>query len=181
MRGTRFGIGRLPWTTSESSIRRTTGTGARFAWGHYECIGNDSGGSREAEQPALIVGQDGILRAGWATGARAGLFARGSGGLPTRRRLPTCPTTSAQFPFGGKLREHWPRVPAPPLIEWRPSPARLLPPPRSPPPARSARRRHQAAPARSPDTALPIPEPVRRKGPAARLGRPRSPDRKSVV
>src|ERR1035438_2496971 len=65
MRGTRFGIGRLPWTTSESSIRRTTGTGARFAWGHYECIGNDSGGSREAEQPALIVGQDGILRAGW--------------------------------------------------------------------------------------------------------------------
>jgi hypothetical protein len=25
------------------------------------------------------------------------------GGLPTRRRLPTCPTTSAEFPFVGKL------------------------------------------------------------------------------
>jgi uncharacterized Zn finger protein len=30
---------------------------------------------REAEQPALIVGQDGILRAGWQP-ASAGLFTR---------------------------------------------------------------------------------------------------------
>src|ERR1019366_7264769 len=44
--------------------------------------------SPDAEQPALIVGQDGILRAGWQP-APAGLFTRGSGGLPTRRRLPT--------------------------------------------------------------------------------------------
>src|ERR1017187_8144851 len=56
----------------------------------------------EAEQPALIVGQNGILRAGWQP-APADLFTRGSGGLPTRRRLPTCPTTSAEFPFVGKL------------------------------------------------------------------------------
>src|ERR1035438_10186899 len=29
----------------------------------------------------------------------------GSGGLPTRRRLPTCPTTSAGFPSVGKLSD----------------------------------------------------------------------------
>src|SRR5271157_5871263 len=57
---------------------------------------------REAKQPELVVGQDGILRAGCQP-APAGLFTRGSGGLPTRRRLPTCPTTSAEFPLVGKL------------------------------------------------------------------------------
>src|ERR1035441_7798516 len=31
-----------------------------------------------------------------------GLFTRGSGGFPTRRRFPTCPTTSAEFPCAGK-------------------------------------------------------------------------------
>src|SRR6266702_3541371 len=30
-------------------------------------------------------------------------FTRGSGGLATRRRLPTCPTTSAEFAFVGKV------------------------------------------------------------------------------
>src|ERR1039458_6067466 len=52
---------------------------------------------------ALIVGQDGILRAGWQP-APAGLFTRRSGGLPTRRRLPTCPTTSAEFLMRPPLR-----------------------------------------------------------------------------
>ena len=48
---------------------------------------------RETEQPALIVGQDGILRATQRVPrqpAPAGLFAGGAGGLPTRRRLATC-------------------------------------------------------------------------------------------
>src|ERR1035438_3769072 len=46
--------------------------------------------------------------AGWyparrlATGACWPVY-KGPGGLPTRRRLPTCPTTSAEFPFVGKL------------------------------------------------------------------------------
>jgi len=53
-------------------------------------------------QSALIVGQDGILRAGWQP-APCGGSTRGSGGLPTRRRLPICPTTSAAFPIPGKL------------------------------------------------------------------------------
>ena len=56
---------------------------------------------RDAAQPALIVGQDGILRAGWQP-APDGLFTRSPGGLPTRSRLPTCPTTSAAFPFVAK-------------------------------------------------------------------------------
>jgi hypothetical protein len=59
---------------------------------------------REGEHPALIVGQDGILRAGWQP-APAGLFTKASGGLSTRRRLPTCPTTSAEFPFARKLND----------------------------------------------------------------------------
>src|ERR1035438_8600957 len=46
---------------------------------------------REAEQLHLIVGQDGILRAGWQP-ARADLST-----------APTCPTTSAGFPAVGKL------------------------------------------------------------------------------
>src|ERR1035438_370233 len=37
-----------------------------------------------------------------ATGTCSPVY-KGSGGLPTRRRLPTCPTTSAEFPFVGKL------------------------------------------------------------------------------
>src|ERR1035441_4706147 len=45
----------------------------------------------EAEQLHLIVGQDGILRAGWQP-ARADLST-----------APTCPTTSAGFPAVGKL------------------------------------------------------------------------------
>src|ERR1035441_3066475 len=57
---------------------------------------------RETEQPALVVGQDGILRAGWQP-APAGLFTGGPDGLTTRRRLPTCPTTSAEYPLLGKL------------------------------------------------------------------------------
>src|ERR1035438_1178909 len=42
------------------------------------------------------------MRRAWQP-APARLFTRGSGGLPTRRRLTTCPTTSAEFPFVGKL------------------------------------------------------------------------------
>src|ERR1035437_9864416 len=56
----------------------------------------------ETERPALIVGQDGILRAGWQPAPNV-QFTRGSGGLPTRRRLPTCPTTCAEFADLGKL------------------------------------------------------------------------------
>src|ERR1035437_4228405 len=55
----------------------------------------------ETERPALIVGQDGILRAGWQPAPNV-QFTRGSGGLPTRRRLPTCPTTCAEFADLGK-------------------------------------------------------------------------------
>jgi hypothetical protein len=57
---------------------------------------------RGTEHPAWIVGQDGILRAGWQP-ALVGLFTGDPGGLPTRRRLPTCPTTSVEFLFLGKL------------------------------------------------------------------------------
>ena len=58
-----------------------------------------------------FVGQDGILRAGWQP-APGGLTRTSTGGLPTRRRLATCPTmlaaalvlfastTSAQLPEG---------------------------------------------------------------------------------
>jgi len=35
--------------------------------------------------------------------ALVGLFTGDPGGLPTRRRLKTCPTTSTEFPFLGKL------------------------------------------------------------------------------
>jgi hypothetical protein len=42
------------------------------------------------------VGQDGILRAGWQP-ALVGLFTGDPG------RLPTCPTTSVEFPFLGRL------------------------------------------------------------------------------
>ena len=79
---------------------------------------------REGEQPALIVGQDGILRAGWQP-APAGLFTMASGGLTTRRRLPTCPTTSAEFPFARKLSGIG-------LQPANPCEARTLFPPRSP-------------------------------------------------
>jgi hypothetical protein len=51
---------------------------------------------------ASIVGQDGILRAGWQPAPLACLQAIW-GGLTTRRRFPTCPTTSAEFPFPGKV------------------------------------------------------------------------------
>ena len=57
---------------------------------------------RGTEHPAWIVGQDGILRAGFQP-ALVGLFTGDPGGLPTRRRLKTCPTTSTEFPFLGKL------------------------------------------------------------------------------
>ena len=57
---------------------------------------------RGTEHPAWIVGQDGILRAGWQP-APAACVPAVPGGLPTRRRLPTCPTTSTEFPFPGKL------------------------------------------------------------------------------
>jgi hypothetical protein len=39
-----------------------------------------------------FVGQDGILRAGWQP-APGGRMQTAQGGLPTRRRLPTCPTS----------------------------------------------------------------------------------------
>jgi hypothetical protein len=57
---------------------------------------------RGTEHPAWIVGQDCILRAGWQPAPGAFVPAV-PGGLPTRRRFPTCPTTSAEFPFLGKL------------------------------------------------------------------------------
>src|ERR1017187_8902384 len=41
---------------------------------------------------AALVGQDGILRAGWQP-APGGQLQTLAGGLPTRRRLPTCPTS----------------------------------------------------------------------------------------
>jgi hypothetical protein len=44
---------------------------------------------------ALVVGQDGILRAGWQP-APGGLLQTSTGGLPTRRRLPTCPTKARE-------------------------------------------------------------------------------------
>ena len=50
----------------------------------------------------LIVGQDGILRAGWQPAPGACVRAV-PGGLQTRRRLQTCPTTSVEFRFPGKL------------------------------------------------------------------------------
>ena len=43
-------------------------------------------------RPAGFVGQDGILRAGWQP-APSGHLQVSAGGLPTRRRLPTCPTS----------------------------------------------------------------------------------------
>src|ERR1035441_5725104 len=49
-------------------------------------------------------------------GNRRLLATGGSGGLPTRRRLPTCPTTSAEFPSVRKLSgagTHACRVPTP--------------------------------------------------------------------
>src|SRR5450759_3618527 len=50
----------------------------------------------KSEQPALIVGQDGILRATQRVPgqpAPANPLTGGSGGLPTHRRLPTGPTS----------------------------------------------------------------------------------------
>src|ERR1035441_6721255 len=41
---------------------------------------------------ADLVGQDGILRAGWQP-ALGGHLQTPAGGLATRRRLPTCPTS----------------------------------------------------------------------------------------
>jgi hypothetical protein len=49
-----------------------------------------------ARHQPWIVGQDCILRAGFQP-ALVGLFTGDSGGLPTRRRLKTCPTVLAGF------------------------------------------------------------------------------------
>src|ERR1019366_6938591 len=68
--------------------------GRKIKWGSQSCPMPLS--FREAEQPAFIVGQDGILRAGCLP-APAGLFREGSGGLTTRRRLPTCPHNGATY------------------------------------------------------------------------------------
>ena len=61
---------------------------------------------RGVEHPAWIVGQDCILRAGFQP-ALVGRFTGDPGGLPNRQTqrvpLPTCPTTSVEFPFLGKL------------------------------------------------------------------------------
>ena len=61
---------------------------------------------RGIEHPAWIVGQDCILRAGFQP-ALVGLFTGDPGGLPNRQTqrvpLPTCPATSVEFPFLGKL------------------------------------------------------------------------------
>jgi len=57
---------------------------------------------RGTEHPAWIVGQDGILRAGWQP-APAACVRADPGGFPTRHRFLTCPTTSVEFPFLGKL------------------------------------------------------------------------------
>src|ERR1019366_5515330 len=46
--------------------------------------------------PAGLVGQDGILRAGWQP-APGGHWQTSRGGLPTRRRLATCPTFVTVF------------------------------------------------------------------------------------
>ena len=78
--------------------------GKSFACIGGACFSSMSFSFREGEHPALIVGQDGILRAGWQP-ALVGLFTKASGGLTTRRRLPTCPTTSAEFPFARKLND----------------------------------------------------------------------------
>src|ERR1039458_3258997 len=43
-------------------------------------------------RPAGLVGQDGILRAGWQP-ALGGHLQTPAGGVPTRRRLATCPTS----------------------------------------------------------------------------------------
>ncbi len=51
----------------------------------------------ETEHPALIVGQDCILRAG-SQPALAACVRAVPGGLPTRRRIQSCPTSSAGFP-----------------------------------------------------------------------------------
>src|ERR1017187_3525605 len=68
---------------------------------------------RGTEHPAWIVGQDGILRAGWQPAPAACVRAVPSG-LPTRRRFPTCPATSVEFPVLGKTKWHWALVPAGP-------------------------------------------------------------------
>ncbi len=45
---------------------------------------------------AGFVGQDGILRAGWQP-APGGHWQTPAGGLPTRRRLATCPTSRGKL------------------------------------------------------------------------------------
>jgi Domain of unknown function (DUF4372) len=51
-----------------------------------------------------IVGQDGILRAGWQP-ALVGLFTSDPGGSPTRRRLKTTPVQFCQLASAKSLRE----------------------------------------------------------------------------
>src|ERR1019366_5229082 len=62
--------------------------------------------SRGTEHPAWIVGR--MVSCARPRGypgqpAPAACVRAVPGGLPTRRRLPTCPTTSVEFPFLGKL------------------------------------------------------------------------------
>ena len=54
-----------------------------------------------------VVGQDGILRAGWQP-ALDGHLQMSEGGLPTRRRLPTCPTLdlSGHLVLPGLINAH---------------------------------------------------------------------------
>ena len=53
-----------------------------------------------------IVGQDGILRAGWQPAL--GLVSTGPDGLTIRRRLPTCPTRSEHYlAVGGLVPENY--------------------------------------------------------------------------
>ena len=49
---------------------------------------------RDNGHHARIVGQDGILHTGWQPAP---------GGLPTRRRMPICPTILAKFQASGKI------------------------------------------------------------------------------
>jgi hypothetical protein len=53
-------------------------------------------------ETSALVGQDCILRAGFQP-ALVGLFTSDSGGLPTRRRLQTCPTVLVGFQVLGKV------------------------------------------------------------------------------
>jgi hypothetical protein len=58
---------------------------------------------REAEQPALIVGRDGILHAGWQP-APAGLFTEGSGGLTNPPQVANLPHNFCRIHVRGKTK-----------------------------------------------------------------------------